>query len=177
MAYLSPYNDWSVVAGQGSCGFEILRQLPDVDAVFVAVGGGGLIAGIGSILKATQPSVQLVSCQPAASAVMTESVRAGEIVDIESSRTLSDGTAGGIEAGSVTFELCRDLVDRYVVVDEDAIARAMRDFVDAQHQIIEGAAGVAIAGFEQVSEDYAGKNVVVVICGGNISRDTLKQVL
>lgn len=177
MAYLSPYNDWAVVQGQGSCGFEILRQLPEVDAVFVAVGGGGLIAGVGSILKATRPNLSLVSCQPAASAVMTESVRAGEILDLQSEATLSDGTAGGIESDSITFDLCRRLIDRYEVVSEAAIAEAMREFVDAQHQLIEGAAGVAIAGLLQASDDFAGQNVVVIVCGGNIARETLKSVL
>ncbi len=177
MAYLSPYNDWAVIAGQGTCGFEIARQLPAVDAVFIAVGGGGLIAGIGTFLKAVRPDVDIVSCQPAASAVMTESVRAGEIVDIPSEPTLSDGTAGGIEAGAITFEQCRSVIDRYVVVSEDEIAQAMRDFIDAQHQLIEGAAGVAVAGLQQVAEDYAGKTVVVVVCGGNVSRATLKDIL
>ena len=177
MAYLSPYNDWAVIAGQGTCGLEIAQQLPDVDAVFIAVGGGGLIAGVGTFLKASKPAVEIVSCQPAASAVMTESVRAGAIVDIPSEPTLSDGTAGGIEPGAVTFEQCRDIVDRYVTVAEDDIAQAMRDFIDGQHQLIEGAAGVAIAGLQQVADDYTGKNVVVLICGGNVSRATLKEVL
>lgn len=177
MAYLSPYNDWAVVQGQGSCGFEVLRQQPDIDAVFVAVGGGGLIGGMASILKATRPTLQVVSCQPAASAVMTESVRAGEILDLPSDATLSDGTAGGIESDSITFDLCRRLVDRYEVVSEEAIAEAMREFVDAHHQLIEGAAGVAIAGMLQAASDFADKNIVVVVCGGNISRETLKEVL
>ncbi|MEM9208304.1 MAG: pyridoxal-phosphate dependent enzyme, partial [Pseudomonadota bacterium] len=176
-AYLSPYNDWAVIAGQGTCGVEIAEQLPEADAVFIAVGGGGLIAGVGTALKAVDPDVEIVSCQPLASAVMTESVKAGRILDLPSEPTLSDGTAGGIEAGAVTFDQCRKVVGRYVVVAEADIARAMRDFVDAQHQVIEGAAGVALAGFRQIADDYAGKNVVIVICGGNVSRETLKQVL
>ena len=107
MAYLSPYNDEQVVAGQGVCGVEIARQLSHVDAVFIAVGGGGLIGGVGAFLKSVNPDVEIVSCQPEASAVMTESVKAGEILDLPSHPTLSDGTAGGIEAGAITFELCR----------------------------------------------------------------------
>jgi len=177
MAYLSPYNDWAVVAGQGSCGFEILRQLPDIDAVFVAVGGGGLVSGVASILKATRPQASIVACQPEASAVMTESIRAGEILDLPSEQTLSDGTAGGIEAGAITFDLCRSLVDRYEVVSEEAIAAAMRDYIDAEHQLLEGAAGVAVGSLLQACEDFAGKNVVVIVCGANISRATLKRVL
>ena len=177
MAYLSPYNDEQVICGQGSCGVEIARQLSPVDAVFVAVGGGGLIAGIGAFLKSVNQAVEVVSCQPEASRVMTESVRAGEILDLPSSPTLSDGTAGGIEAGAVTFDLCRDIVDRWVLVSEEQIAAAMRQFIDTHHMLLEGAAGVAIAGLLKIGEEFRGRNVVVVICGANISRETLKKVI
>lgn len=176
MTYLSPYNDPAVVAGQGSCGVEISRQLDDIDAVLVAVGGGGLIGGIGSVLK-EDGDVQIIGCQPANSAVMARSMEAGHILDMPSDATLSDGTAGGIEDGAITFELCRNVVDRFVVVDEDAIAAAMREFMDAQHQLVEGAAGVALAALEDEAAALAGKNVVVVICGSNISRDKLRQVI
>ena len=177
MEYLSPYNDAAVIAGQGTCGVEIARQLPDVDAVFVAVGGGGLIAGVGTFLKSVNPNVEIVSCQPAASAVMTESVKAGKIIDLESEPTLSDGTAGGIEADAITFEMCEQLVDKFVVVSEEEIAVAMCNFIDSHHMLLEGSAGVAIAGLLANAEEYANKNVVVIICGGNISRATLKKVI
>lgn len=177
MVYLSPYNDADVIAGQGSIGVELAKQLPKIDAVFVAVGGGGLISGIGAFLRSVNPAVEIVSCQPKASAVMTESVKAGEILDLPSHATLSDGTAGGIEAGSITFDICRDVVSRYVVVTEDQIAHAMREFIDSHHMLLEGAAGVAIAGFLEVADEYKDKNVVIIVCGGNISRDTLKKVL
>jgi len=177
MVYLSPYNDRDVIVGQGSCGVEIARQLDKVDAVFIAVGGGGLIAGVGAFLKSVNPDVTIVGCQPTASAVMTKSVEAGEILDIPSKPTLSDGTAGGIEAGAMTFELCRDLVDEFVTVSEEEIASAMREFLDSHHMLLEGAAGVAIAGLLQAADRYRGRNVVVIICGANISRDTLKKVI
>jgi threonine dehydratase len=148
-----------------------------VDAVFIAVGGGGLISGVGTFLKSVNPATTVVSCQPAASAVMTESVKAGEIVDIPSDKTLSDGTAGGIEAGAITFDLCRDLVDDYQVVSEEQIADAMCKFIDSHHMLPEGAAGVALAGLLASAEQYQGQNVVVIVCGGNISRDTLKKVI
>lgn len=177
MFYLSPYNDDEVVAGQGSCGIEIMKQLPGVDAVFIAIGGGGLVSGVGSVLKHHNRDIQIVGCQPANSPVMTRSVEAGKIIDMPSEATLSDGTAGGIEANAITFELCRELVDEYVLVDEPAIVRAMCDFIDAQHQLIEGAAGVAIAGFQQQSAKFADQNVAILICGANISRATLSKVL
>lgn len=177
MVYLSPYNDLDVIAGQGTCGVEIARQLSAIDAVFIAVGGGGLISGVGSFLKSVNPAISVIACQPLASAVMTESVKAGEILDLPSEPTLSDGTAGGIEAGSITFDICRDLIDDYQVVTEEQIAEAMCLFIDSHHMLPEGAAGVAIAGFLASAEKYQGKNVVIIVCGGNISRETLKKVI
>ena len=177
MCYLSPYNDEHVVAGQGTCGVEIAKQIDRVDAIFIAVGGGGLISGVGSFLKSVNPSMAVIACQPAASAVMTESVKAGEILELPSEPTLSDGTAGGIEAEAMTFEFCRALADDYVVVSEEEIAEAMRQFIDAHHQLPEGAAGVALAGLKRRAGKHQGENVVVIICGGNVSRDTLKQVI
>ena len=177
MVYLSPYNDADVIAGQGTCGVEIAQQLPDVDAIFIAVGGGGLISGVGSFLKSVNPSLTVVACQPAASAVMTESVKAGKILELPSEPTLSDGTAGGIEADAITFDICRDITDEFVTVSEDQIAEAMREFIDSHHMLPEGAAGVAIAGLLASGHKYQGKNVVVIVCGGNVSRDTLKKVI
>jgi len=177
MVYLSPYNDPDVIAGQGTCGVEIAQQLSNTDAIFIAVGGGGLISGVGSFLKSVNPSLTVVSCQPAASAVMTESVKAGKILDLPSDPTLSDGTAGGIEANAITFDICREVTDEFVVVSEEQIAEAMRGFIDSHHMLPEGAAGVAIAGLLASGDKYKGKNVVVIVCGGNVSRETLKKVI
>jgi threonine dehydratase len=177
MSYLSPYNDVAVIAGQGTCGVEIARQLQDVDAVYIAVGGGGLLSGVGTILKTIRRDVGIVCCQPLASAVMTESVRAGRILDLPSEPTLSDGTAGGIEENAVTLEICRDVATDYVLVSEDEIAAAMRAFIDSHRMLVEGAAGVALAALLAHGKNYAGKNVVALVCGGNISRDTLRRVI
>jgi len=177
MVYLSPYNDPDVIAGQGTCGVEIAQQLSDIDAVFIAVGGGGLISGVGAFLKSVNPAMSVVSCQPAASAVMTESIKAGKIIDLPSEPTLSDGTAGGIEADAITFDICREITDEFVVVSEEQIAEAMRGLIDAHHMLPEGAAGVALAGLLASADKYRDKNVVVVICGGNVSRETLKKVI
>jgi threonine dehydratase len=177
MMYLSPYNDAVVIAGQGTCGIEIAKQLPDVAAVFVAVGGGGLISGIASVLKARNPNVRIIGCQPEVSAVMAKSVAAGRILDLPSGPTLSDGTAGGIEPGAITFELCRDLVDEFILVSEAKIADAVREYIDAQHQLIEGAAGVAIAAMLADTNLEKGAKTVVIICGANISRESLKCII
>lgn len=176
MFYLSPYNDEEVVAGQGSCGVEIATELPDVDAVFVAVGGGGLIGGVGCVLKSHNPDVRIYGCQPLASPVMARSIEAGEIVDMPSEQTLSDGTAGGIEPNALTFPLNQAVVDDWVVVDEEHIANAMRLYMAREGNVIEGAAGVAVAGLLEKRGELAGKKVVVVICGENVSDDTLERV-
>ena len=176
MFYLSPYNDKQVIAGQGTCGIEIRDQLPDIDAVFIAVGGGGLIAGVASVLKAHNPEIKVFGCQPAASAVMAKSVEAGEILDMPSDPTLSDGTAGGIEAGAITFELCDVLIDEFVVVSEAEIAAAMRSYIEVEKEPIEGAAGVALAGVLQRREEIAGRKVAVIICGGNVTQQVLDQI-
>jgi threonine dehydratase len=177
MYYVSPYNDSAVIAGQGTCGIEIVGQLPDVDAVFVAVGGGGLISGVASVLKTHNRDVRVFGCQPEASAVMARSMAAGRILDLPSEQTLSDGTAGGIEADAITFELCRELVDEFILVSEQQIAAAMRQYIQAEQHQIEGAAGVAIAGLLSQKKSLQGKKVVVIICGGNISRQTLDSVV
>ena len=98
-------------------------------------------------------------------------------IDMPSEPTLSDGTAGGIEAGAITFALCQELIDDVVLVSEEQIAAAMRQYMDSEHQLIEGAAGVAIAAMLRNKEKIAGRNAVVLICGANISRDTLKSAL
>ena len=146
-------------------------------AVFISLGGGGLISGIATYLKTLDPTVQIIACSPTNSAVMQHSVAAGRIIDEESLDTLSDGTAGGVEPGAITFELVRDLVDSYVDVAEDEIAAAMRLFMEHHHMMIEGSAGVAIAGYLRLKEQFVGRDVVIVICGANISLAKLTTVL
>lgn len=177
MFYLSPYNDEQVIAGQGSCGIEIVEQLPQIDAAFIAVGGGGLIGGVGSVLKAHNPDIRVYGCQPAASAVMALSIKAGEIIEMPSEPTLSDGTAGGIEAGAMTFPLNQAVVDEFVLVDESQIANAMRLYVERGGETIEGAAGVAIAGLIERAGALRGQKIVVIVCGGNIAADTIAEVM
>ena len=176
MFYLSPYNDQDVMAGQGSCGVEIVEDLSDVDAVFVAVGGGGLIGGIGAVLKDHDSTIQVFGCQPLASPVMARSVEAGEIIDMQSEATLSDGTAGGIEEDALTFPVNQAVVDDWVLVKEEQIATAMNLYMECEEDVVEGAAGVAVAGLLERRNEIAGKTVVVVICGGNISEETLRKV-
>ncbi len=175
--YVSPYNDEQVIAGQGTCGIEIADALPGTDAVFVAVGGGGLISGVGSVLKQRGPGTQIIGCQPAASPVMARSVAAGRIVELRGKPTLSDGTAGGIEEGAITLPISQAVVDDFVVVGEAQIAAAMRRFIRHEGDRIEGAAGVAVAAFLERQAEFHGQRVVVIICGGNIDDERLARVM
>src|SRR5579872_4552372 len=145
--YVSPYNDPDVIAGQGTIGLELSKQLKKIDAVFVAIGGGGLISGIAGYLKTVSPNIQMIGCLPENSPVMAESVKAGKIIEIETLPTLSDATAGGIEPDAITFEICQRYVDDYFLVLEEEIKKAIATLIKTQHLLVEGAAGVALAAF------------------------------
>jgi threonine dehydratase len=173
--FVSPYNDPEIVAGQGSVAVEMLRQQPALDAVFVAVGGGGLTGGIGSYASAQ--GVQVVGCLPENSPVMLESVQAGHIVEMDGLPTLSDGTAGGIEPDAITFDICRRVVDDWMTVSEAEIAEAMRLVYRESGEVIEGAAGVAVAALLQSGQRFAGQTVAVVICGGNIDEARFREIV
>ena len=164
--YVSPYNDPEVIGGQGTVGVELARQLPRADRIFIALGGGGLLAGVAAHLKTVWPGVRVIGCSPANSAVMIESLRAGRVLELESKPTLSDGTAGGVEADTITFPLCRELADDLCTVSEAEILDAMGRIRTELACQVEGAAGVAYAGYLR-ARDRSG-TAVVVLCGGNV---------
>ena len=176
-AYISPYNDPDIVTGQGTIAVELDNQLNNIDEVIVSVGGGGLISGIGGYLNQVQPKAQMVACSPKNSCVMYESLNAGRILDLPSKQTLSDGTAGGVEEGSITFDICKEIIDDFVLVTEREIASGIRTAINDDHQLIEGSAGAAIAALFKRKKTLIGKRVVIIICGGNINSTTLHKVL
>lgn len=176
MVYVSPYNDWDVVAGQATVGVEIARQSPGVDILIASVGGGGLIGGVAGFLKSELSGVRTIGASPRNSKTMMESIAAGKILETKHAPTLSDATAGGIDHDAITFDLCRHVVDKFVDVDEPAIRVAMRGMIEREHILVEGAGGVAVAALE-AANDIEGKRVVVIICGANIDRVKLKEVL
>ena len=174
--YVSPYNDPVVIAGQGTIAVELLAQWPAVEVVYVALGGGGLISGMAAYGKAVRPELEFVACSPAASPAMAECVRAGAIVDVPCYETLSDSTAGGVEPGAITFPLCQQLVDRYLEVDEAAIAAALVGCLEHQHLLVEGAAAVAVAAC-LADPLRRGRRAAIVVCGGNLPLARLRAVL
>jgi len=174
--YISPYNDPIIMAGQGTLALEMIKQIPSLSTVIVSVGGGGLMAGIAAVIKTYNPQIQVIGAQPLQSAVMIESVRAGQIIELDSDDTLSDGTAGGIEADTLTFTPYRQLVDATILVSERQIARAMATYIDAEHHLVEGAAGVAFAACEKLGSALRGQVVGVVACGAGIGVKRLQDV-
>jgi threonine dehydratase len=175
--YVSPYNDYQVMCGQGSIGVELARQCGPLDAVFVALGGGGLIAGIGHALKDIHPATRMIACSPEQSPAMHACLEAGAVIEVPCHETLSDATAGGVEPGAITFEHCQRTVDRSLLLTEAQIQRATRDFILSHHMLIEGAAGAALAGFLEHREEFRGQRVAIVVCGANIGEKKLMEVL
>ncbi len=170
--YVAPYNDYDTIAGQGTLGVELFGQAPDLDAVFICVGGGGLISGVGTAMKQLSPTTTIVGVWPQASRCMLDSLEAGHIVETPEYDTLSDGSTGAVEPGSVTFPICQQVIDETLTVSEVEIARAMRRIAEAERWMIEGSAGVAVAGLLQTAEQWRGKKVAVVLCGRNVSVET-----
>lgn len=167
--FVSPYNDIEVIAGQGTIGLELSRQIERLDAVYISVGGGGLIAGVAAYLKNANPGIRVVGCWPENSRVLYECLRAGRIIEFPEQETISESTAGGVEPGSVTFPLCRDLIDDYALVTESGIHAAMRLLAEKERWMVEGSAGVAMAGLIGTANQVKGRNVAVLLCGRNIS--------
>jgi len=175
--YISPYNSKLVIHAQGTLGLEILDQCPDVDYIFVTVGGGGLASGVLTAAKLINPKIKVIGCQPANSPVMMKSVEAGKIIDYKSAPSLSGGSAGGIEKGSITFDICRKGIDKWITVTEDELKKAMYVAYKYHKMVIEGAAGVAIASFMKMAAELKGKKSVVICCGGNIDPAVHRQVI
>ena len=176
--WVSPYNDMEIIAGQGTIGIEISQQVPEADAILACVGGGGMISGIAEWYHSFNPSTQVIGCLPANAPEMFLSIQKGKVVELdEPMETLSDGSAGGLEEGSITLEICQKLINNFTLVSEPEIANAVQLIVNKHHKIIEGAAGVAVGAFIKMADQLQGKQVVIVICGCNISTEKLISIL
>ena len=176
LTYISPYNDILVIGGQGTIGLELLEQVERLAAVYVAVGGGGLASGVAGVIKALSPSTRVIGCSPSASSVMYHSLQAGQILDLPSEPTMSDGTAGGVEAGSITFGLLQQRLDGFVLVSEADIRAAFLDLIEIEHMLAEGSAAMAYAACRQHASQIDGATVVI-LCGGNVGVDRLRTIL
>lgn len=177
LPWVSPYNDEAIIAGQGTIGLEISKRLPELDKIYVTVGGGGLISGIGSWIRHHHTDAEIIGCQPVKSPEMYLSILSGRVVMApESLTTLSDGSAGPLEEDSITFPICQDVIDRFILVSEEEIEVAIRHLYHQHHLVVEGAAGVAMAAAMKDSLRHPGNTSVVVLCGGNIDTKVHERI-
>jgi threonine dehydratase len=175
--FISPYNDLQVIGGQGTIAVELLDQLNTIDTVLVPVGGGGLISGIAAYLKTVNKNITIIGCQPENSAVMRASIKAGKIIEMASKPTIADGTAGGIEPNAITFDICRETVDDYMLVSENDIKAAILYMVQQHQMLIEGAAALSVACLLKGKEHFNGRKTVLIISGKKIAVELLKEIL
>ena len=176
--FVSPYNDEAVVAGQGTIGYELQEQLPDMDAVIVPVGGGGMISGIAAYLKSLRPEIRIIGCQPEQSPEMYESIRQGRIITESITRpTLSDATAGGIEPGAITFDLVKAHVDEIVLISEEEIGEGIRWMLQHHQMVIEGSAAMSLATLRRMKASLKGRKVALIICSKRLSYDKLQKII
>jgi len=175
--YINGYDDPAIIAGQGTLGLEIVKQVPDLDAVIVPVGGGGLIAGIALAVKTLKPSVQVIGVEPERAASFTAARQAGHPVTSELHPTLADGLAVP-RVGDNAFDLASRLVDRIVLVAEKDIALAVLRLVELEKAVVEGAGAAPLAAcLAGLVPELKGKKVVLPLCGGNIDTTILGRVL
>jgi threonine dehydratase len=178
LSFIHPFDDPDVIAGQGTIGLELVRQCsPPPDVVYVAVGGGGLIAGVASFLKSVWPQVEVVGVEPTDADAMTRSLRLGHRVRLDQVGLFADGVAVR-EVGELTFALARQTVDAMITVDTDAICAAIKDVFGDTRSILEPAGALAIAGMKADVEQRGlqGRQLVAVACGANMNFDRLRFV-
>lgn len=174
--FISPYNNKEVITGQATVGLEMLEEKPALDKVIVPVGGGGLISGIGSVWKQTTDT-KIIGIQSIASPVMFESIKTGKIVDIPLHESIAEGLHGGIEPDSITFELCKECVDEYLIIKETSILKAMKFMLFKHHHVLEGAGAVGVGALMEHPKKFKNKKVGVVLSGSNIDESLFKKLV
>jgi len=177
LTYISPYNDKLIIAGNGTIGLEIIEDLPSVTTVIVPTGGGGLISGISTAIKTIKPSVEILGVQSNASSAMYASLKAGKIIDVEMRDSIAEGLFGGIEKGSITFEIVRKYVDEVILVKEETLRKAIYLLWNKEQQVAEGSGAAAIAPILENKNRFVGKTTVAVISGGNIDEELFQEIL
>ena len=174
--FVHPFNDERVIAGQGTIGLEIIQQLPDVEVVYVPIGGGGLISGVSYAIKALKPDCKVIGVQAAGAPSMYESRKQGEPIELEKVSTIADGIAVK-RPGDLTFEMCQKYVDEIVTVTEDEIATAILTLMEKQKTVAEGAGATALAAAMFDKANLKGKKSVCIVSGGNIDVNILSRVI
>ena len=176
-AYISPYNDERIIAGHGTIGLEILEALPEVDAVMVPLGGGGLLSGISIAVKSIKPEVHVIGVQSKSSPVMYESLKAGKIVSVKKAeaKSVAEGLSGNV--GPITFKIVQKYVDSIVLVEEETLRHAVYVLWAHDQQVVEGSGAAAVAPVIENKPLFKDKCVVSVVTGGNIDSDLFQSIL
>jgi threonine dehydratase len=176
-AYINGYDHPDVIAGQGTLGLEVLEQVPDLDAIIVPVGGGGLIAGVAVAIKSQKASVEIIGVEPRRAASFAAAREAGKPVHVKMEPTLADGLAVPC-VGENAFAIARKLVNRHVLVDEHELARAVLRLMELEKAVVEGAGAAALAPLlANLLPELRGKKVVLPLCGGNIDTNILGRII
>lgn len=173
--WISPYNDPTVIAGAGTIGVEILRQLPDVQRVLAPVSGGGLIAGLATAVKELNPAIEVIGVNAQSAPAMYNAFHGANLPQVWD--TLADALSGDIEAGSITLPICQRYLDDMVLVSEEWVARAMRFMLETQGWIVEGGGAVAVAALMHGVLPRDGAATAVVVSGGNVDLSVIRRVL
>ena len=174
--FVHGFDDADIIAGQGTMGLEILQDVPDVDAVIVPVGGGGLIAGVGTAIKALRPQAKIIGVEAVSAPTLRASLDAGKVTKIETRPTLADGLAIS-EIGALPFQICRRVVDDVALVDEVQIATAILRLLEMEKTVVEGAGAVPLAAAMTRSLGLEGNKVVLCLCGGNIDVTLISRII
>lgn len=174
--FIPPFEDDYVIAGQGTIGLEIINALPSVDAVIAPIGGGGLISGIASYIKAVKPGIEIIGVEAMASPSCSASFKAGRPVAVEKKPTVADGVAIK-KVGEKTFGIIKSLVDGVVAVSEDAIASAILRFLERKKLVVEGAGALTLAAAIEGKVPQRVKKAVFIVSGGNIDVSALDKII
>ncbi len=175
--YVSPYNDPFLVGGQGTCGYEISRHLPDLDVAFFACGSAGLLSGSAGWLKSLNPKIEAFGVSPENSPVMYESMRAKKMLEMETFPTLADTCAGGVDLDSITLDFCLRYVDEIMLITEKEIEASIRLLFEQHRLVVEGSGALSVGGLLKRKDHFKGKKVVAVICGRNIPLELFKRII
>jgi threonine dehydratase len=175
-SYVHPYDDPDVIAGQGTAGLEILRQNPEpIDAIFVPVGGGGLISGVGAVLKALRPEIKVVAVEPVDAASMALALQMGKPAPLERVGRFADGVAVK-QVGAETFRVAREVIDQCIQVSNDEICAAIKDIFEDRRAILEPAGALAFAGLKKYREEFGEGRYIAIASGANLNFDSLRHV-
>jgi threonine dehydratase len=177
LTYVSPYNDFAVIAGQGTIGLEIVEDVERFDTVVVPVGGGGLISGIAVAIKSIRPDTEVIGVQTEGSSTMYWSWKAGKVLQVEETDTLAEAFLGGVEPESVTLDVCMEYVDDIVLVDEETVADGIRLLWSEQGQVIEGAGATSVSPLLKYPERFYDRTVICVVSGGNIEQSLFDGIV